>query len=194
MGEAREEGGSGADVEKSDQRPAPEFPPDSCSETPQTDTGESVQSVVVLHTGCSGGGASITQNATPHAHIHTCDRHKHTHSKAVRYVSEHVCQYLQGCASVRSTTPSCPLPSVWASALHNSLFFSVSGWPQVIHCFTAHTRDGSQWRSTALYNSFRPHKDFLLLVLDAFTVYFFSSRLVFFVFVLPARTQNTISA
>lgn len=53
------------------------------------------------------------------------------------YVSEHVCQDLQGCVHVYSTTPSCPLPSMWASALHNSLFLCVSGWPHVCELFIA---------------------------------------------------------
>lgn len=103
------------------------------------------------------------------------------------YASEHVGQHLQGCVNVYSTTPSCPPPSVWASALHNSLFLCVglAACVRVIHCFTAHTRDGSQWRSTALYNSFRPHKDFLFLSVAAFTRFFFSPPCI----LLPARTQ-----
>lgn len=86
-----------------------------------------------------------------------------THTQAVgRDMRAHVCQYLQACVNVCSTTPSCLFPPVWASALHNSLFLCVglAACVRVIHCFTAHTWDGSQWRSTALYNSFRPHKIF----------------------------------
>lgn len=120
--------------------------------------------------------------------------HRRKRSNWLLHVSEHVCQYLQGRVNVYSTTPSCPLPSVWASALHNSLFLCVSApaaCVRVIHCFTAHSRDGSQWRSTALYNSFRPHKDFLFLLVAALTRFFFPPFPPSCI-LLPARTQNTI--
>lgn len=44
---------------------------------------------------------------------------------------------------------------------------------RVIHCSSAHTRGGSQWRTSALYNSFRPHKDFLFFLLVAACTVFF---------------------
>lgn len=51
---------------------------------------------------------------------------------------------------------------------------------QVIHCSSAHTRGGSQWRSSALYNSFRPHKDFPLFPFGGCLHRFFPFLLSFF--------------
>lgn len=48
-----------------------------------------------------------------------------------------------------------PLPSVWASALHNCFCVLSCLHVHVIHWFTAHTWDVGQWRSSALYNSFK---------------------------------------
>lgn len=143
-----------------------------------------MQSVVVSHRANAVPWGQKLHRQPPPSTPHTCmtvvNMHRKRRQRRLLYVCEHVRQYLQGCANVYSTTPSCPLPSVWASPLHNSLFLCVSGLAacvRVIHCFTAHTRDGSQWRSAALYNSFRPHKDFLFLFVAAFTRFFFSPPL-----------------
>lgn len=68
-----------------------------------------------------------------------------------------------------------PLPSVWASALHNC--FCVLGClhVRVIHWFTAHNWDVGQWGSSALYNSFNPQKDFIF----AFTPFIHPQKPIF---------------
>lgn len=120
---------------------------------------------------------------------HTCMTDINIHRKLRKrsswllYASEHVCQHSQGCVNVYSTTPSCPLPSVWASALHNSLFLCVSGWPHVCELFIAslHTLGMAANGEALLFITHLGHTKifffFWLLPLQGFC---FSSPLVFY--------------
>lgn len=134
-------------------------------------------------------GHKLHRKPPPHTHTHT---HIRAEKGREAVVNEHVCLYLQGCVNVCSTTPSCRLPSVWASALHNSLFLCVSGWPHVCELFIAslHTLGMVANGEALLFITHLGHTKifffFWFLALQCFVFFFFlffppSSHTVYFI-------------
>lgn len=68
--------------------------------------------VVVVYRGAAAlGGTKMTEETPPHTCMTDTNRNTRKRSNWLLYGSEHVS------VNVYSTTPSCPLPSVWASAI-----------------------------------------------------------------------------
>lgn len=148
----------------------------------QTDTGETGSGHAATYRRAAVLGTQIKQEPPPrppvHRHTHTHDRHRKMRKRSCQCVNEHVCLYLQGCVNLCSTTPSCRLPSVWASALHNSLFLCVLGWPHVCELFIAslHTLGMIANGEALLFITHLGHtKIFLFPLVAGFTVFFSSS-------------------